>query len=382
MTKRKKKTVNGDGGIRRRPDGLWEARYCVVIDGIAHRRSVYGRTRDEIGRKLRVALKARDDGMPLPMTRETVGEFLARWIDGAAPSLRPPSVRRYRNVLDGYIIPAIGNRRLRDLQPYEVQVLYSSLIARGLSPATVRLVHFVLHRALDQAARWGLVVRNVTDLVDIPRIPRAEAPVLTVDQVRVVLELARDDPFEALFVVALTAGLRRGELLALRWIDVDLDLHVVDVRGTMQPDGVIAEPKSRSSRRRVPLGVLAVDALRRHRAAQIERGCGIGWSDEGYVFATDTGVPLPPMTLLRHWYDLLAGAGISRVPFHTTRHSAATLMVSAGVSPKVAAERLGHATAALTLDRYSHITEALRHDAADAIDAVLAGPADTAAERS
>jgi integrase len=165
----------------------------------------------------------------------------------------------------------------------------------------------------------------------------------------------------------------RGELIALRWPAVDPDRGELDVLGTMQPDGIVAEPKPRSSRRRVPLGDLAVNALRQHWAAQIERRLSLGaeWRPEGFVFATDIGAPLAPMTLLQRWYAVLRAAELPRMPFHATRHTAATLMLSAGVSPRVAAERLGHATAALTLDRYSHVTDRLRQDAAKAIDAAL-----------
>ena len=371
------KRSNGEGNLRRRSDGIWEARYCVIEDGQRSRRSVYARTRDEAARKLRSALKARDDGAPQPMGRETVEGFLMRWMDGAASSLRPPSVRRYRNVLDTHIIPILGSRRLRDLGPQHVQAAYTRLLASGLSPASVRLCHFVLHRGLEQAMRWGLVTRNVADLVDIPRLPRTEAAALDPAQVRAVVEAARGDKFEALVIVALTTGLRRGELIALRWDAVSVDERCLAVIGTMQPDGVVAEPESRSSRRRVPLGNVTLDALRRHRSAQIEQrmACGVQWDDWGYVFGDELGNPIAPMTLLSHWYAMLRVAGIPRMPFHATRHSAATLMLAAGVSPRVAAEQLGHATAALTLDRYSHVTEGLRHDAAQAIDGLLTTPA-------
>jgi integrase len=373
----KRKRGNGEGNLRRRGDGLWEARYCVVDDGKQSRRSVYGRTRDEVARKLRAALKARDDGAPQPVGRETVAAFLARWMQGATLSLRPPSVRRYRSALDTHIVPALGARRLRELGPQHVQAFYVHLTEEGLSPATVRLVHFVLHRAIDQAVRWGLVVRNVADLVDIPKLSPTEAAVLTPDQVRAVVRAAQGDALEPLMIVALTTGLRRGELIALRWDAVSLDERRLDVTGTMQPNGVVAEPKSWSSRRRVPLGDLAINALRSHRAARIEQliGYGAPWDDHAYVYGDELGRPLAPMTLLRHWYAALAAAGIPRMPFHATRHSAATLMLAAGVSPRVAAERLGHRTAALTLDRYSHVTEGLRHDAARAIDGLLVTPA-------
>jgi integrase len=256
--------------------------------------------------------------------------------------------------------------------------LYTVKVNANLAPATVRVMHFVLHRALSQAVRWERVGRKVADgdRVDIPRLPRQEAASLSAEQVRQALDAAHGDRVEALFVLALMAGLRRGELLALRWDAVDLDRGVVDVRYTMQPvsgGAVLAEPESRTSRRRVPIGDVAVAALRRRRSAQgAERlRAGGDWHDDGFVVTTEVGKPIPPMTVTRGWAAPLARAGLPAMPFHASRHSAANLMVEAGLSPKVAAERLGHATAALTLDRYSHLTDALRHEAARAIDAVL-----------
>jgi integrase len=176
MTKR----ANGEGSIGRRGDRRgWQARYCVVEDGIVRRRTLYARTREQATAKLRAAIRAREEGLPAPTGVETVADFLLPWLDGAAPALKPLTVRRYREVVEGYLVPALGRRRLVELTPQQVSAMYGELLHRGMAPKTVQLAHTVLHRALAQALRWGKVARNVTELVDPPRVPRAEAATLT-----------------------------------------------------------------------------------------------------------------------------------------------------------------------------------------------------------
>lgn len=366
-----RKRANGDGSIRRRSDGRWEARFTVEEAGRILRRSLYATTRGDAARLLRAALKARDDGAPLPSGRETVAAYLAEWFEGAQPSLRTTSVTRYRQCVD-HLTRRLGRHRLVDLRASHVQRAYTELLGSGLSPASVRTAHAVLHRALERAVKSGRVTRNVSDAVDLPRLPHNEAGALDAVQTRRVLDTLDEEPLEALFVVALTVGLRRGELLALRWHDVDFDRGVIHVRGTLAPDGTIAEPKTRASRRTVPLGPLSLVALRQHRVAQAAvRLRAQTWTDLDFVFTNAGGGPVALMTLQRAWWRALQAAGCPRLPFHATRHTAASLMVAAGVSPRVASERLGHATVAMTMDRYSHVSDALRSDAALAIDNVL-----------
>jgi hypothetical protein len=202
--------------------------------------------------------------------------------------------------------------------------------------------------------------------------------VLTPEQARRVLDAARDHRFEVIFHMALRTGLRRGELLALRWRDVDADTGILRVTGTLQPvpqgaEPIVAEPKSRSSRRSISVDTSLAAMLRQHKRLQAahQAAAGAEWFDGDFIFTNDLGRPIAPMTLLRDWYLLLESIGLPRVPFHTARHTAATLMLSSGVSPRVAAERLGHSTVSITLDRYSHVTESLRRDAAMAIDRAL-----------
>jgi integrase len=259
-----------------------------------------------------------------------------------------------------------------------VSALYTELIDRGLAPKTVQLTHTVLHRALTQGVRWGRLARNVATLVDPPRIPSREAASLTPAELARLREAARGNRLGALFILAMLTGMRRGELLALRWDAVDLERCAIEVRATMQqmPGGPIrSEPKSQASRRTIALGGDAVAAVQTHRAGQIEerlRAANV-WDSRGddYVFTSELGRPVSPTTLARAWSALLARAELPSVPFHALRHAATTLAVVANVAPKVTASRLGHATAAITLDRYSHVTDELERAAAQAIEATL-----------
>lgn len=372
------KRGNGEGNVYRRKDGRWAARYTVTIDGKNERRWIYAATRDEVSRRLRDALAARDAGDVVADPSQTVATFLEGRLDSIKPTLRGRSWERYEEHVRLYLTPELGRLRLAgQLGPGQVQRLYSRLLARGLSASTVRRVHAALHRALAQALRWRLVTANVADLVDPPQVRRKEMTALTSPQVRAFLDAADGERLGALFAVAVTAGLRRGELLALRWADVDLDGGAVRVVGSLartRGQGVaITNPKTTRSRRRVELGETAVEALRRHRASQAAERLAAGpwWEESDLVFTNRRGDFLGVKEVYDAYHRVLDRAELPRVRFHDLRHTAATLMLGRGVHPKVASEMLGHSTIAITLDLYSHVTPTLQRDAARAVDIAL-----------
>lgn len=266
---------NGEGSIRQRANGLWEAR--ITLDG-GHPKSFYGKTKAEALKKLRVAQHAMDKGLPvLSDERQTLGEFLASWLEGIRPpQVRPKTYRSYEQLMRVHVIPALGKVRLAKLTPQQVKVLYADRLASGRSQTTVRHIHAVLHTALEQAVRWDLVARNVTDLVDAPRMRHKEMLVLNAEQAKAFVAVAQGDRLEALYVLALTTGMREGELLALRWQDVDLEAGHVQVLNTLQKlpgePPVIAPTKTDGSRRKITLPGATVEALRRHRARQRRSG--------------------------------------------------------------------------------------------------------------
>ena len=319
------KRANSEGTICKRSDGRWCA--AVTLDG-GKRRFFYGPTQKAVQDKLRAAMRAIDDGLPLSSDRQKVGTFLDRWlVEVAQPTVRPSTFIRYRELLAGHVIPALGHLPLAKLSPQDLTGLYGKLSQR-LAPRTVGHVHRALHRALRDALHWGLVHRNVCDAVSPPKVTRQEMQVLTPDQARALLSAAASDEQEsALYTLALTAGLRQGELLALRWSDLDLDagrLNVCrSVRSVSGQGSVEGEPKTKSGRRNVLLTPLAVAALRRHRTRQAEQRLrAVFWDDLDLVFANEIGRHIGATNLrLRSFKELLARAGLPSIRFHDLRHT-------------------------------------------------------------
>jgi integrase len=367
--------ANGEGTIYKRRDGRWTARISLTQ---GKRKDFFGKTRQEVADKLTAAMEKRRQGIPMIDERQTVGRYLTSWLVGVKTSARPKTYVTYEGLVRLHAMPKISQVRLARLSPEHLQNLYTDRLAAGLAAQTVRHLHAVLHRALEQAARWGLVYRNVADLVSPPRVGRHEMTALDAGQSRRLLEAAEGDRFEALYVLALTTGMRLGELLALRWSNVDLDGGSLSVRGTLHRDAgtlAIAEPKTAGSRRHVSLGTVVVEALRRHRVNQTAERLlqGPTWQDNDLVFANEVGKPIEPSNLRRRSFvPLLAKAGLPSIRFHDLRHSAATLLLGQGIHPKIVSERLGHSRVSITLDLYSHVTPTMQQQAADAMDALLA----------
>lgn len=368
------KRANGEGTIYKRKDGRWCA--SVSLD-FGKRKYTYGKTREEVGRKLTVAQKAKQDGLPLPTERQTLAQFLAHWLESVKPSLRPSTHRRYEQLVRLHALPYLGKIALPRVKPDHLQRLYADRLEAGQAPASVRQLHAVLHRAFRQAMQWGLIGRNVVDLVSAPRVPRSDMQALSPEQARTLLDAASGNRLEALYVVALTTGMRQGELLALRWRDVDLDGRSISVRKTLQrtADGhALADPKTSHSRRNVRLAETAVQALQRHRVTQNRERLRMGsaWQDLDFVFADEAGGFIKEWNLRKQSFlPLLQRAGLPTIRFHDLRHSAATLMMGQGVHPKIVSEMLGHSQVSITLDLYSHVTPTMQERATDALDAVL-----------
>ena len=330
-----------------------------------------------MAQKLTEGLKATQDGLPIPSDQLTVRRYLQDWLQSARPSIRPSTWRRYEQLLRVHAIPTLGSLSLARLEPRHVQQLYAACLTHGSAPATVRQLHAVLRRALGQAVKWGTVARNVAALASPPRVKPYEVMTLSAAQTRTFLEAAQGDRFESLYVLALTTGMRLGELLGLRWQDVDLAAPMLQVRHTLLRlrDGLqLTEPKTARSRRRVSLGVSAVDALRHHRARQAAARLRLGqvWEDHDLVFANEIGKPVEAGNLLRRsFWPLLAKAELPRIRFHDLRHTAATLHLQQGVHPKVVSELLGHSSIGLTLDTYSHVLPDMQQQAVAAMDKLL-----------
>jgi integrase len=364
---------NNEGTIYQRPDGRW----CAQVTLNGRRLTTYRKTQRECREWLKEIIAQIDEGLTIAGARATLTDYLERWLETSKPSLRTRSWQQYSQIVRQHIIPSIGTIRLKDLRPDQVQLFYTAKIDNGTGVRTVQLIHAVLHRSLAQAMKWGLIARNPSDPVDKPRPKRTEMHTLDLEQVRALLKVVEGEPLEALYHLAVTTGLRQGELLGLRWTDLHWEtgtLHVqrqlLYVRGR---GFVFAEPKSAAGRRVVTLGAAMLGKLREHRERQELRCRIVGerWQDNELIFPSSIGTPIEARNLVRSLRQLTRQAGLPEIRFHDLRHTAATLMLQQGVHPKVVQERLGHSTISLTLDTYSHVLPSLQQDAADKLDSLL-----------
>jgi integrase len=369
-----RKRGNGEGSITRRRDGLYMARYTVQTPTGPKRKTIYGKTRQNVSEKLNKALADRDGGLIFDVENLTVSEYLDRWLrDSAQGTVRASTYKSYGQQVRRYLKPSLGQMKLRKLSPMHVQGLCREMQDRGLSARTVQYAHAVLHRSLEQATRWGMVGRNVAEDVDLPQVKREEIRPLNRDQTRALLKAAEGHRLEALYIVAVHTGMRPGEMLALKWDDVDLDFGALQLNRALS-DGEFTAPKTARSRRRIKLTTGSVKALRCHRKRQLEermQRAGL-WQDQGLVFPSTVGTPLNHRNLVRSFKALLKCAGLPpTVRLYDLRHTCATLLLTRNVHPKYVQELLGHASIVLTLDTYSHVIPGMDGGTASAIEDAL-----------
>lgn len=341
-----------------------------------HTKTIRGTKKNALqyAREIETALSTGDYTEP---TKRSVAEFLADWLDStAAQKLRPPTLASYRKLVNRYVNPGIGERRLNQLRLPDVDKLYSDMRGRGLSPRTVRYTHSVLRSALNHAVRARLIAHNPTDYATLPRHERKEMRCFSPAEANAFLVASRADRWHALWDLLTMSGLRPGEALGLKWSDIVNDS--LSVQRSLVGCGerwTLAEPKTRRSRRTVPLASSTVQALQTHRRQQVEERLRTGeaYADNNLIFANSSGMPLDIRNLTtRHFRKILRSAGLKEIRLYDLRHTAATLMLAAGVNPKVASERLGHSTIVLTMDTYSHVLPDMQQDAVDRVDRLLA----------
>jgi integrase len=375
-----KRRGNGEGSItRHKKSGLYMARYTVEMPTGPTRKTIYGKKREDVAEKLAKALANRADGIVVDDKNLTVGEYLDRWLsDCVRDTVRESTFSRDKYLVSSHVRPSIGRLKLKNLNALHLQGLYRSCLDSGLSSSTTQKIHHVLHKALAQAVRWDLIPGNPADSVKAPTPTSKEMHPLSAHEARRLLEAASGDRLEALYVLALHTGMRRGELLGLKWDDVDLDGPTVRVRRTLtRTDNgrrlTLGEPKKKS-RRTVRLTHRAVETLRGHRARQAKEKLRVGslYQDQCLVFAGESGGFINPSNLRqRSFAPLLKRAGLPQITFHDLRHTCASLLFQKNVHPQFVQELLGHASVAITLDTYSHMLPGMGGEAADAIGQAL-----------
>jgi integrase len=340
-------------------------------------RTVRGTKRDAEALLTRL-LHDRDLGVEVRPGRVTVAQFLERWLqDYARPNTAPKTFLRYSQLVRVHLLPALGTIPLSKLRPLHIQGAYSVIQAKGVAARTVLHCHRVLREALAHAVKWQLLGRNPADDVDAPRADRPEVKAPNAEELRRLLVAAESTSLGALVHTASMTGLRLGELMGLRWQDVDLDAGTLCVLQTAQwlpKQGVIfRQPKTARSRRTVDLSPGTVGRLRQHRQDQLQARLLVGpaYEDRDLVFATAVGMPLDPGNVRRTWARIVRAAGLDGVRFHDLRHAHASLMLQQGVHVKVISERLGHSGIGITMDTYGHLMLGLQAEAAASLDRLV-----------
>ena len=376
------------GTIRRRGKRSWQLQIELGTDPVTGRRrrkfkSVKG-TRKDAERALTEAMHQRDSGTDLQPTKVTVAEYLERWLrDYATPNVAPSTLLRYQQLV-ARVSARIGQVILADLRPAHIQSLYAELLKDGLAARTVHHHHRVLREALHHAVRWQLLARNPADAATPPRPQRKEMKTLTATEVSQILAACSVDGQRRLVYFAIATGLRLGEILGLKWHDVDLASGQSTILRSFQYLGKAGThfrpPKTGKGRRAVALSADTIAVLQAQKAAQNSRRGELGslWVDMDLVFPGPTGAPARPYAVSSAFVRVAKGAGFAGLRFHDLRHTAATLMLKAGVHPKIVSERLGHSTISITLDTYSHVLPDMQADAAAALDRVLNEPSNRA----
>jgi integrase len=374
-----KKRGNGEGSIYRRKDGRWVGQYTIYTATGPKYRYLYGKTRAAVAEKLTKAMADRNGGLMFDAGNLTVGEYLDSWLsDSVRGTVRSSTFERHEGIIRLHIKPSLGRVWLKKLTPAHVRGLHREKLDAGLAPATVGKIHSTLHKALSQAVSDGIVPRNAAD-VKAPRPTPEEMRPLSETEVRAFLDVAREsgDRFEALYVLAITTGLRRGELLGLRWDDVSMERSTLRVGRALVREGgrhTLGETKTRRGRRQINLTPRTVSTLKAHRKKQLEEKIKLTglYKDHGLIFATRVGTPINPENLVnRSFKPLLERASLPEIRFHDLRHTCATLLLGRGVHPKLVQELLGHATIAMTLDTYSHYMPSMGDQVAGAMKDAL-----------
>jgi integrase len=401
----KRKRGNSEGSIYKLQDGRWRAAVMVgwKINGdrkpIPDRKVFTAGTRHEVAEDLTAALRDRDRGINIKPGKQTVGEFLATWLENTvSPSVRPKTYRSYEQMVRNHLaktvpmqewnsrkldsVPGLKDVRLSKLTLQQLQQFFNEKLKAGNSPALVKYLRVVLRTALNQAIRADLITRNVAELTTPPKVEKHEIAPFNAEQASRFLKAAIGHRLEALFTSALAVGLRSGECSGLRWSDVDLDKAEISVRHTLQRVRGQGEkighlkllpPKSEKSRRTIHLPAACAAALKAHweRQQKERQTAGSAWRETGHVFTSTIGTPIDDRKILKEFDALVAAAKLPKQRFHDLRHACISLLGAQGVPLKVLAEIVGHSDIRLTQNVYQHVYSDAKRDAAGKMDALL-----------
>ena len=381
-----RKRANGEGNIRKRKDGRWEGRYTAGHDpaiGKSIYKNVLGKTQAEVKEKLRRAIEETKGLDIVKAGQYTLGQWMDVWFENYAKmKVRPSSHQTYKGHINNHIKPHVGNIPLSKLTSLDLQKLYKMLLTegridriesknqpKGLSAKTVRNINQIISSALTRAKEQKLLSSNPAESCALPKVEHREMKTLPVEQLNSFLREAKESGVYEMYYIELATGLRRGELLGLKWDDIDIINGTIRVqRQVARIDGEIVEAplKTKNSYRTVSIGADAIEVLKGQKKK-------VG--DSKYVFPSPNGGPISPDSVLNMLHRVLERAGLPKIRFHDLRHTFATLALQNGVDIKTVSGMLGHFSAGFTLDTYAHVTTAAQREAANTMGNVLSGAA-------
>ena len=394
------RAANGSGSIRKRevtrngkPYTYWEGRVTVDIDPITGKqvqRTITGKTQKEVSQKMREIAVEVDQKTYKAPCKLTLGEWLDIWMEEYLGSVKPRTVESYQCQIKNHIRPQLGSIRLEALSTHVIQHFYNGLAEKGLSPKSVKIVHGVLHKALQQAVAISYLRFNPSDACVLPRVERKELHPLDDDAIHQFIETVKGHPYEFLFLVTLFTGMRQGEVLGLKWDDVDFEQGTVLVRRQLQK--VMVQDKDRAKNggkkyryqftsvknsrwRKIAPAPIVMHWLKRQRGKQAEwrLHAGPAWEDTGLVFTNELGGHLMTHTVYHNFKRVVTDMGLPTVRFHDLRHSYAVAAIKSGDDIKTVQGNLGHATASFTLDVYGHVTDQMRRESAQRMEQYIEG---------
>lgn len=381
-----KRGAQGNGSIRQRPDGRWEARYVIGRDpgtGKQIRKSVYADTQKEVRQKLNAAVKAIDEGTYYEPAKMSLAQWVDIWLEEYTDDKKYLTVKHYKAQCDTHIKPALGAIKLESLTTPQIQKFYNSLLRRKekpLSPKSVRNIHGILTKCLSIAVQVGYLRQNPAQMVTLPRATRKEISPLTDEQVRELIRLADNDSFGTLFKVVVFTGIRESEATGLTWDCVDFDKGTIKIskqliKRPIEDGGFTFGPLKNDRIREITASPFVIDLLREQQKRQIESRLRAGeywrgWQSQKerstyFVFANDFGEHLHPQTVYNHYKKLAVKIGAPDSCVHDLRHTFAVLSLQNGDDVKTVQDNLGHATAAFTLDVYGHVSQKMKSDSAE-----------------
>lgn len=378
--------ASGGGSIRKRSDGRWEGRYTTGFDpktGKQIQKSVYGKTQKEVRQKLSKITSEIDEGTYMEPSKETLSNWLDVWLKTyVAHSVKPYTVDSYTRICERHIKPTLGRIKLSKLAALEIQQFYNAMLEeKGLSAKTIKNIHGVLHRALEQAVKLGMIRSNPSDLCDLPKVTKKEIQPLEDNDIARFMEAIQKHKYGLLYQVTLFTGMRQGEVLGLTWDCVDFDTNSIYVKQQLQKTQKVGGvytlvPTKNGLGRIVVVAPTVMELLKtqKSRQLQFQQQAGPAWDNPwNLVFTNQLGGHLCHCTVYKHFKKVVRDLGLDEERFHDLRHSYALISIESGDDIKTVQSNLGHATSSFTLDVYGHISQKMKQQSADRMEQFIRG---------